>query len=293
MKKTLLFGIIGVSLLASSCDSNKAKEAQQALADQEALNQATKEELQAALSERDELIDLVSGITSSLDSIRYVEKIISVNGASGELSTKASVSSDLNSIKSALAERRNKLAALEAKLKDSKISNSKLLSTIENLKKQIDDQTSQIETLTANLNLANERIGVLDNQVDSLSNTVRTVTGERDEAQAQAVEEANKANECFYAVGSKKELKDHNIIESGFLRKTKVLPGDFDKSFFNQADKRTLTTIPLHSKKAKVVSNAQPAGSYEIVDVNGQKVLRILSPSQFWGTSNYVVIQID
>lgn len=292
MKKSLVYGIVALSLITSSCD-NKSKEAQQALADQEAINQATKEELQAALTERDELIDLVSGISASIDSIRYMEKIISVNGAVGEYGTKATVSSNLESIKSALAERRNKLAALEAKLKDSKISNSKLLSTIENLKKQIDNQTSQIETLTANLNRANERIGQLDTQVDSLSNTVRTVTDERDVAQAQAVEEANKANECFFAIGSKKELKDHNIIESGFLRKTKVLPGDFDKSFFNQGDKRTLTTIPLHSKKAKIVSTAQPAGSYEIVDENGQKVLRILSPSQFWGTSNYVVIQID
>lgn len=71
------------------------------------------------------------------------------------------------------------------------------------------------------------------------------------------------------------------------------MQGDFDKSFFVQADKRTLTSIQLHSNKAKVVSTTQPKSSYEIVDVNGQKVLRILNPSEFWGVSNYVVIQID
>lgn len=292
MKRTFFYGIIALSLLSTSCN-NKEKEARQALADQEALNMATKEELQTAISERDELLDIVNEITLSIDSIRGMEKIISINGSTGELSTKATISNDLATIKSALAERRQKLAALEAKLKDSKISNSKLITTIESLKKQIDEQTAQIESLTASLDTANKRIGELGTQVDSLSTTVRTVTDERDVAQAQAQEEANKANECFYAVGSKKELKDHNIIESGFLRKTKVLPGDFDKSFFIQADKRTLTSIPLHSKKAKVVSTAQPESSYEIVDVNGQKVLRIISPAAFWGTSNYVVIQID
>ena len=290
MKRTFFYGIIALSLMSTSCNN---KETQQALADQEALNAATKEELQAAISERDELLDLVNEITLSIDSIRNVEQIITVNGSTGELSTKTTISNDLETIKSTLSERRQRLAALEAKLKDSKISNSKLLTTIESLKKQIDEQTRQIETLTANLETANKRVAELGTQVDSLSTTVRTVTDERDVAQAQAVEEANKANECFYAIGSKKELKEHNIIESGFLRKTKVLPSDFDKSFFIQADKRTLTDISLHSTKAKVVSTAQPQSSYQIVDINGQKVLRITNPSAFWGTSNYVVIQID
>lgn len=291
MKKFFIYGCLTFALL-TSCDNSKETAAQQELANQQALNEATREELQSAINERDELLSLVNEISSGIDEINEVEKIITINGGA-EISTRNNLTNNLASIKNTLADRRQRLAELEKKLKDSKLSGDKLLQTIESLRKQIDDQTSQIEALTASLETANRKITELDSQVESLNSTVQTVTDERDAAREEAVQEANKANECFYAVGSKKELKDHNIIESGFLRKTKIMQGDFDKSYFIQGDKRTLKTIKLHTKKAKVVSTNQPADSYDIVDVNGEKELRITNPDEFWSVSNYVVIQID
>ncbi len=99
-------------------------------------------------------------------------------------------------------------------------------------------------------------------------------------------------NLCYYAIGTKSELKENRIIETGFLRKTKIMKGDFDKSFFTVADKRTLTTIDLNSDKAEVLTN-QPASSYVMGDTNGHKVLRITNPAAFWSLSNYLVIKID
>ena len=93
-------------------------------------------------------------------------------------------------------------------------------------------------------------------------------------------------------VGTKKELKQQKIIETGFLRKTKVMEGDYTKSYFTKADKRTLNTIALHSKKAQVMSK-HPAGSYSIEEAGGQKVLHILDPNKFWELSNYLVVKID
>lgn len=291
MKKFFVYGFLTLAML-TSCDNGKESAAQRELANQQALNEATREELQSAINERDELLALVNEISSDIDEIKEVEKIITINGG-GELSARNDLSNNLASIKSTLADRRTRLADLEAKLKNSKLSGDKLLQTIEGLRKRIDDQTSQIESLTASLENANRKITELDSQVDALHSTVKTVTDERNIAREEAIQEANKANECYYAIGSKKELKEHNIIESGVLRKTKIMQGDFDKTYFTKADKRTLTTIKLHSKKAKVVSGNQPAGSYKFVDVNGEKELRILNPEEFWNLSNYVVIQID
>lgn len=293
MKKFLIFGFIAFFAL-TGCKKDQAQDdaANQALANQEALNQATREELQAALAERDELLDIINGINTDISEIQSVEHIVSVNGVS-EKSQKTTISENLSSLKSTLADRRKRLSELEAKLKDSKLDNSKLLETIEGLRKQIDEQTAQIETLTKQLEDANLQIGKLNNRVDSLNTTVANVTNERNKAEKEAQLQADLANECYYAIGSKKELKEHNIIESGFLRKTKIMESDFDKNYFIKADRRTLRTIPLHSKKAKVVTTTQPKGSYEITDQNGQKVLTILNPNEFWSVSNYVVIQID
>lgn len=70
------------------------------------------------------------------------------------------------------------------------------------------------------------------------------------------------------------------------------MKGDFDESYFTTGDKRNLSEIPTHSKKAKILTS-QPADSYEIVDVNGQKVVKITDPTKFWQLSNFLVIQVD
>ena len=82
-------------------------------------------------------------------------------------------------------------------------------------------------------------------------------------------------------------------MSSGFLRKTKVLPQNFDQGYFTKGDKRTLRTINLGSKKAKVMTN-QPTDSYEIVEgANGVKILKITNPNRFWNQSNFLVVKTD
>ena len=101
-----------------------------------------------------------------------------------------------------------------------------------------------------------------------------------------------RVNTVYYAIGTGKELKEKKILQSGFLRKTKVMEGNFDMSYFTAGDRRTLAEIPTHSKKAKVLTS-QPKGSYTIVDVNGQKVIRISDPAKFWQLSDFLVIEVD
>ena len=102
----------------------------------------------------------------------------------------------------------------------------------------------------------------------------------------------NELNVCYYVVGSKKELKKNKIIQTGFLRKTKIMEGDFERSYFTKADKRTLSLIALHSKKADVLSK-HPAGSYQIVeDANGLKSLKITDSSRFWELSNFLIVKV-
>ncbi len=185
-----------------------------------------------------------------------------------------------------------RLAELEKRLSSSNLTNNNLRQTITTLREQIDSQTAEIASLRSNLDEAKTMIGELDATVDSLNTTVNTVTAAKDSLSRESTELANELNTCYYAIGSKGELKDKKIIETGFLRKTKLLKGDFDQSFFTTADKRTLTVIDLNSNKAEVMTN-QPADSYVIEDVHGHKILRITNPAQFWSLSNYLVVKID
>ncbi len=289
MKKSLIYLAVAACLVG--CSNKDKEEAENA----KALAAATHEELVQAIQERDQLLDMMNEIINTTNDIKNAEGIVSINTAGGEGTTQqAQVMNDLDAIKATLSEKSKKLSELENSLKNSKGNNSKLLATIESLKTQIANQEAEINDLQSKLATANTQITNLTAQVDTLQSNVAAVTDERDVAVAEARRLDDQANACYFAIGSKKELKEHNIIEGGgFLRKSKILPGDFDKSFFTQADKRTLTQIPLHSTKAKLITNTQPKESYEIVDEGGQKVLKITQPSTFWATSNYVVIQID
>lgn len=289
MKKKLLFGLVALLGLAA-CNSGKSEEemAEQARAD------ATKQELETAVADRDQLLSLVNEINTGMEQIKQLENILTVsNNIPGETTgQREQIQSDIAAIQKALQERRLKLAELEKKLDSSNLTNNNLRKTIASLRGQIDSQAKEIETLKSNLGEANERIGQLDAAVDSLNTTVNDVANERDLAQQESIELANELNTCYYVIATKSELKDHKIIETGFLRKTKLMKGDFDQNFFTTADKRVLTSIALHSNKAEVLTN-QPKNSYSIDDNNGQKILKITNPDLFWSLGNYLVIKID
>lgn len=288
MKQFITLGLI-VAVGLTACDSGKSKKAEE-----EVLAQATREELATAVADRDQLLSLVNEINQGMDQIKQLENILTVsNNIPGETTTqREQIQSDIAAIQKALQGRREKLAELENKLANSNQNNNTLRKTITSLRAQIDSQTAEIASLRDNLGQAKQRIGQLDAVVDSLNTTVSSVTDERNIAQEESVNLANELNTCYYAIGSKAELKDRHIIETGFLRKTKLLKGDFDQTFFTTADKRTLSRIALHSKKAEIMTN-QPEGSYVIDDDNGQKILVITNPDAFWSLSNYLVIKID
>ncbi len=291
MRKSKIFSVLTLTMLMGTFSSCSNKEQAPSDDNAKALSEASPEELQKAVADRDELLSLVNEISTGLGDIKNLESIMATDNSETP-SQKAQIKQDIAAIQQALTDRRQRLEELEKKLSNSNLYTSKLQSTIDSMKKQIDEQTKEITRLTTELTAAKEQITVLDNKVDSLNTTVTDVTGQRDAAIEESVTLTNELNTCYVAVGSKNELKDHKILETGFLRKTKLMKGDFDQKFFTVKDKRTFTEYPLYAKKAKVLTN-QPTDSYELVDVNGNKVLKITNPKKFWSMTNYLVIQLN
>lgn len=287
MKKLVM--LLAVAALVTSC----AKKTDSTTSEQ-AMQEATRAELESAIADRDQLLGLVNEISSNMDQIKRLENILTVGeGSSSEVgSQRSQIEADIAAIQATLQQRREQLAQLEERLNRSNLNNKNLQATITALNNQIKNQEDEIASLTNNLTEARRQIGSLNETVDSLNTTVSTVTDERNIAQQEVEDVTAELNTCYYVAANKSELKEHKIIETGFLRKTKLLKGDFDQSFFQTANKQTLTTLNLHSNKAEVKTN-HPADSYSLDDVNGSKVLRILDPAKFWSLTNYLVIQID
>lgn len=291
MKKLATLAVIATAIL-SACNGGKLREA-------EAQNEQLKGDLRETLATQDSLLVLVNDISDGMSQIKDLEKIIATPGSLGEsASRRDQIKNDMIAIQKALQERRERLAELEKKLADTGGESSTLKRTVSNLKAQIAEQQTEIATLTNQLASANIRIEELNAQVSDLNSDVDSLniglTAEREQkeaAQEAATAATNELNTVYYAIGTGKELKEKKILESGFLRKTKVMKGDFDMSYFTAGDRRTLTVIPTHSNKAKVLTS-QPKDSYTIMDQNGQKVIKITDPAKFWQLSNFLVIEV-
>ena len=287
MKRTLTISVATLLILASCGQKENKPSTEETL-------QLTQSELAQAVANQDSLLSLMNDIASGMSQIKELEHILSSPTISSETpDRRQEIKDDIAAIQKELETRRDRLDALERSLKKSQSDNSTLRKSIETLRAQIDDQNSTITSLRSSLAVANSHIDVLTRDVDSLNSTVAIVNQARQEVEDQNQNLSNELATCYYALGNKKELKEHNLIETGFLRKTKVMPSDFETTYFTRADKRTLSLLPLRSTKAKVITN-QPADSYTIeADANGMKSLRITNADRFWAVSNYLIVQID
>lgn len=291
MKKIKFFAlfIACLALMPSCHDNNQQVDTSAA----DSINAELNDSLATALAEKDSLMALMNDISDGMTRIKELQNIISAQNLNGETpDRKAQLRNDIVLIQQSIEQKKKKLLDLEKRLSQSTSFTNEMKKTIESLKMQLESQQGTIDELTSQLKAAHIEISNLNTRVDSLNTVNTTVTREKESAKKESERLTNEINTCFYAVGSKKELKNHKIIETGFLRKTKIMEGDFEKSYFTKADKRTLTEIQLHSKKAEVMSK-HPKEAYTIVDGASGKVLHINNPSKFWEFSNYLVIKVD
>ncbi len=295
MKKIMyLVGLmVGLAVLPACQRSNNLEaEAMR----QDSINAVLQDSINTANAEKDSLMQLMSDIADGMQQIKELEDIVSVNNLNGETpDRKKQLRDDIVLIQQSINKHKTRLAELEKRLKQSSNLNSSMQRSIENLKRQLEDQQKTIDNLTDQLAAAHIQIQNLNQSVDSLNTVNQAVTREKEVAQEEAKQLTNEVtnlNTCYYVIGSKKELKAHKIMESGFLRKTTILQGDYEMSYFTKADRRILNEIPLHSKKAELMTN-HPKDSYEIVDQGNLKTLRILNTTRFWEKSNFLVVKVE
>lgn len=274
------------AVAAVSCSQQKTAETKD-----QAIRFENEAAYQQAIADRDTLISLMSEINDGIMQIKALENIITVN-TDETVNLRQQIINDIRAIQLSIASREERLAALEAKLNSSNANNATLQKTIASLRSQIEQQQSAINKLTGELGIATETIAAQSAQIDTLNAMVQTVSTDLEESQQANVDLTNKMNECYYVIGSNKELKEHKILEKKFLRSTKVMQGDFDQSYFTTGDKRMLKVIPLNVKKAEV-KTGQPATSYELRKAdNGTLELVILNPDRFWEVTDYLVIEV-
>ncbi len=279
-----------VVLFSTSCNVERSKKYQALMAERDSLYTETV----AAKGGFDNALNTINEIENALEAVRAQENIIMMESEEGN-SNKAV--SEINAIQQTLQENRNKIAELEKQLASQGAQSKALNQTVSRLKKQLEDKDTYINTLKAELEQSHQQIASLNTQVIGLNENINNLNENLDVLNVQnAAQQATiqnqdaELNTVWFCVATAKGLKEKGIIEGGV--KKEISKDGFDKSQFTQADKRELTSIPLDTHKATLITT-HPVGSYEIVeDGNGSKVLNIRDKDAFWSVSRYLVVSI-
>jgi DNA repair exonuclease SbcCD ATPase subunit len=287
MKKVFVFAMCCVAL--ASCNLGKNSDAElRAIQERDSLNQI--------IAQRDnELNDMMSTFNEIEEGFRVINEAEGrVNLArSGEgTNATARIRENMQFIQTTMEQNRALIAKLQQQMKNSNVKADALQKAIDNLTKELELKDQQIAELQAELESKNIHIAELNQRVTELNTDVETLTETNTQQQQTISTQDRELNTAYFVFGTKKELKNQGILDGGGLFKKAKVSTSYNNEYFTKIDIRTTKEIKLYSNKAEI-KTSHPAGSYSLEkDANGQYVLQITNPSQFWNNSKYLVIVV-
>lgn len=290
--KKFVFTLMAAAVCFASCDGlgggSKALQAK---------NDSLMAELNARDAELDDMMGTFNQITEGFRQINEAENRVDLQRGSvgeGSSSVKQQIASDIEFIQKTLQDNRDQIEKLNAQLASSKNQNAQLKKAVESFTKQLEEKAAEIASLQQELMAKNIRIQELDKAVSELTAVTEDLHAEN-MAKTEVLQQQDRAlNTAWFVFGTKAELKEQKILTgNGLFSKGKVLAsGEANMDYFTECDIRTTKEIRLYSKSATLLTT-HPSGSYSLVkDEKGELTLNITNPTQFWGASKYLVIQV-
>ena len=173
---------------------------------------------------------------------------------------------------------------LKQQVREGSVKSEQLKKIIDNLTEQMEEKDRQLQSLREELDKKEIYIAELDERVADLGTVMfENLDWRETNRKSQTIDQQDKQlNTGWFVFGTKKELKEQNILADG-----EVLRSNFNKEYFTKIDIRIDKEIKLYSKSAKMLTS-HPSSSYTLQrDANKQYVLASPIHSSSWSTSKY------
>jgi len=240
-----------------------------------------------------------SEIQANLDSIKKIEKLVTVQSASGrELNAnqKKLILEDITLLNDLLKRNKELTASVQKKLKDSNLKVGNLEKTMKEMQVMVDNLEAQTQEKDGEILVLKEDVRKLNVDISSLNEKIAAVETQSQQKTQTIETQTNTMNKAYYAFGTTKELKENGIIEKsgGFIGmgKTPVMLKDFNRDYFTEIDIRNFDYLRLMAKKAKLIT-VHPADSYHFTGNKSSDTLFIDNSAEFWKASKYLVVLTD
>ena len=292
MKKLLVL-LIGV-VVFSACHNYK-KDAERLMFVRDSLHQETAFRDSSIVG----FLNDFSEIQANLDSIKKIEKLVtvqSINGRELNSSQKQMILEDIALLNDLLKRNKELTASLQKKLKDANFKIGNLEGTMKELQMMVDNLEAQTQEKDGEIIMLKEDLRKLNVDISSLNEKIMVVET-ASQQKSQTIENQTIAmNKAYYAFGTAKELKDNGIIEKSGgvigMGKTPVMKKDFNRDYFTEIDIRNFDYLRLMAKKAKLIT-VHPADSYHFTGKKLSDTLFIDNTAEFWKVSKYLVVLTD
>jgi hypothetical protein len=281
----LLSFLVLASIVIASCGNPEAERAaQKALSD--SLLQV----------QQDSLLDVFRGelqdISKRISQVSVRNGLLAIDSSEGDVLSKEMILKRVESLDGLLANNKAELNQLYERMRKSNVKNKQMEEMLQSMQARIAERESQIEKLMAMINDKDVVITEIKATLDSMRIDNINLTEE-------VISMDEEMHTVHYIIGEQKELKEKGVItkEGGILglgASKKLDVSKLDPTLFTEADIRELLSIPLYSKKAKLITN-HPESSYELImDSDGNvKSLKVNDRKAFWSVTDYLVVEVD
>jgi len=295
--KPTIFSLVILLVLMTSCGKHSSD--YQALKAQNDSLQNAKSKLQ---NEVDGYFSAMNQIEQNIEKIKTTQNSISIQPVGQELNDdmRTKINEDMSYLNEMLQTNKDELARLKAKLRRSGFKSTELEQTISRLSKSLEEESSKVANLQIQLSQKDSLITQLSTSVNDMGKNIEDLSTNAKEKDSKIKEKETKIKEqdetihtAWYVFGTRKELKEQKIVTTdGLFSPQRVLQSDFNKNYFVRIDARNTKSIPLYSTRAKILTS-HPKSSYTLEKENGNFILLIVEPNQFWSVSKYLVIEVE
>lgn len=280
----MLFG------LNSCVESSKKYKALQAQLDTLATSyQAQNVELESMFSGLNEVV-------AGMQSIREAENILEIessdrNGAGNKSQKQITVlRDDVKAITDAIAGYKEQIAQLQKKNKTQSAEFKKLVA---GLNEELDKRGERIAEITQQLAEKEKQLGIKNQEIVKLNENVVSLNQESTSQKETISKQDQTIYLAHYLLGSRKELKQAKVVSRQGLFCPPIVSSQAQNADFTSIDLRQVKSIPLQTKKAKILS-AHLADSYKLeTGDDGMLTLKIENENAFWKQTRYLVVMVS
>ncbi len=193
-----------------------------------------------------------------------------------------------------------RIAVIQASIERNKARVRQLESALHKSGVKVAGLQKMIDALHVTISEKERAVAQLTGRVDSLQTQVTglqtTVAEDQQTIRVKDLTIQQKQRDLatvLYIVGTKKELDAAGVVvaKGGVLGlgRTLLQSGHYNESLFTPLDTDQETVIPTGAAKVQVLS-AQPAGSYEVQEVDGKAQIHILDAKEFCKVKHVVIM---